>query len=92
MAGGRKLAYYEWVIVLLMVLFTANILYQFLLFSEQFELSRPRREGGHIVVGTIHGTTPAQAQLMSQVNAIGTQLVADSQFDTVDTSVFDGRN
>jgi hypothetical protein len=79
---------YDWIIILLSVLFTVSILLQVLQMRETFELARPRKPGGAIVVGTIHGSTPAVKDMMARVNLTGTQLVADSQYDTVDESVF----
>ncbi len=56
---------------------------------EYFEIERKQKDGNAIQVGLLPNTTPEMKSLMVGLNEIGSQMMADSEFDTVPTQYLD---
>lgn len=74
------------IILLLLVLLVVIIINPV---SEPFELQRKPEKGGDIQVGTLPNTPGPIADLMVQLNKVGGQMQADSEYDVVPMDMLD---
>lgn len=75
----------KFIILLLLIILSVCIFNDI---RECFDLPpRERKQGPNIQIGVLHGSPPEVVDLMKNLNKIGGQLMADSQYDNIDPSL-----
>jgi hypothetical protein len=79
-------------VIIMALIATAVILYIVIMIipsavREHFELPRKPEKGGEITIGVLPNTPGPMKGVMKDLNVVGNQIEADSEYDTVDTKI-----
>lgn len=78
--------------IIIAIFIVIILLSSFMPMMERFELKRQVKEGNDIQLGFLTNTPESIKNLMTDLNKIGGQLVADAEYDNVPTEYLDKDN